>query len=376
MLDLDVPHEMAGIVLSPNQPLPLDGWELLESLVRARGVAGSFVALDGPEHAIAVREGIPEEMASSFLAVLDRSLRLTQLRGILNLNAGDAPPWAAPLTMGPLFQEFQKEMENERLDRIALYLLRHARQQPIWWHLSERDFEEERSSRLREIIGRSTAREGVEFVFDRPRKPIALGPGIDRRNPATLGMTGINLPRFVDQLGGGPLDAATYLKKLASLARFAKSAGHARQDYLRKRGRPQLLEGFLLERASQIVLPIGSADAARKVLGAAGSLDAVADLAGQSVETIRIALETDQPRSMATRIDTPLGPPDESERAAASALLPRQQLKYSMPIQTAGGGCLTIFLKQSDPAGVNQLPDMLRAAWRGDIARLRFAWID
>jgi hypothetical protein len=375
LLDLDVPHEMSGIVLSPNQPLPLDGWELLETLVRARGVVGSYVGLDGPEHAIAIREGIPEEMASGFLAVLDRALRLTQLRGILNLNAGEAPPWAAPLTMGPLFQEFQKEMEDERLDRIALYLLRHARQQPIWWHFSERDFREERSSRLREIVRRSTTREGVEFVFDRPRKPIALGPGIDRRNPAALGVTGINLSRFVDQLGGGPLDAATYLKKLASLARFAKSAGHARQDYLRKQGRAQLLEGFLLERASQIVLPVGSADAARKVLGVEGSLDAVGELAGQSVEAVRIALETDQPRSMSTRIDSPLEAPAESERATAPALLPRQQLKFAMPVYAAGG-CLTIFLKQSDPAGVNQLPELLHAAWRGSVLRLRFAWMD
>jgi len=373
LLDLDIPQEMVGMVLSPNQPPALDGWGLVHDLVRARGLAGSFVAFDGPEHAIAVQEGIPEEMALRFLEILDRSLWLSHLYGILNLNSAEAPSWAAPLTLGPLFEEFQKEMEGERLDRIARYLLRHARKQSIYWHLSEADFSVQNAARLAEIIGRALARDHVEFVFDRPGKPVALGPGIDRDRTAALGMVGVNLPRFVDQLGGGPLDSRIYLKKLASLARFAKSAGHARQDYLRKTGRPQLREGFLLERAILIVHPAGAVEAARKVLGTA-DLSAIGELARQSLETIRLTLETDQPRTMATRLDSPPAPSENrSEGEVESSLLPRQQLKLGAALcSAAGGGCLTIFLKGSDSADVNQLADLLHSCWRGDVMRLRF----
>jgi hypothetical protein len=374
LMDLAYPNEMAGLVLSPNKPLPLDGWELLDELIQARSLAGSFVSFDGPEHAIAAREGIPEEMASRFIEMLDRSLWLTQLHGILNLNAADAPAWAAPLSLGPLFQEFQKEMENERLDRIALYLLRHARKQTIYWHVSERDFREEAVPRLHEIVGRSLARSGVEFVFDRPNQSITLGPGIDRLNPAALGIAAINLSRFVDHLGGGPLSPDIYLQKLRSLARFAKTAGHARQDYLRQRGRAQIREGFLLERAVHVVLLIGTLEAAAKVAGAQGSLEPIAELACRSCETIRLALETDHPRTLATRIDFVQGVNEAGEDNAEFRLLPRQQLKLASGLQrVAAGGCSTIILNRSDSAIVKEATELLRLAWRGGIDRLRFA---
>jgi hypothetical protein len=222
LLDLEVPNEMLGMVLPTQQPPPLDGWELLEVLSQVRRVAGTFVAFDGPEHAIAAREGIPEEMAGAFHSNLDRALALTHFHGILNLNVAEPPTWAEPRNLGPLFQEFQREMENERLDRIAIFLLRRARRQTIFWHLSERDFRAESLPRLKEIINRASAREGVEFVFDRPRRPAALGPGIDRAKPALLGAVGVDLPRFVDQLGGA-LDPAIFLKKVASLSQIGRA---------------------------------------------------------------------------------------------------------------------------------------------------------
>jgi len=375
LMDLDTPREMVGMVFSPNQPLPLDGWELLDHLTRVRGLAGSFVALDGPEHAIAARDGIPEEMTSNFNLILDRSLWLSNLHAILNLNSAEAPGWAAPLNLGALFQEFQQEMENERLDRIALYLLRHAKNQTVYWHLSERDFPEEKSQRLRKIIARSIDRERVEFVFDRPKRPVVLGPGVDRRNPAVLGMVGMNLPRFVDQLGGGPLEPDLFLKKLASLTRFAKSAGHARQDYLRKNGRGPLHEGFLLERATQVVFPMGLIEASCKIMPMEKDLDALAALARRCLATIKTTLETDRPRTLATRIDSPLRPDPQNELRAQFGLLARQQLKFGAAVQgSAAASCLTVFLKRNDSAVVNEIAEMLRTAWNGDMERLRFAW--
>ena len=373
LLDLDIPQEMAGMVLPSHQPPPLDAWQLLQTLSQVRRMAGSFVALDGPEYAIVSREGIPEELAGQFHEILDRSLEISRLHGILNLNIAEPPAWASPLNMGPLFQEFQKEIESERLDRISLFLLRRARQQTVYWHLSESDFRDQALPRLREIITRSVARDGVEFVFDRPKQPTVLGPGIDRRLQAALGTVGIDLPRFVEHLGGGPLDPALYLKKLASLARFAKSAGHARQDYLRKKGRPSLHEGFLLERAVLIVLPMGTMQAARKVLLGESNLDAIADLACQSLQAIRTALETDRPRTMATRIDSPLEHPAVQSAIDDPDILPRQQLRYdSTLLAAAGGGCSTVRLNKTQPESAGDLTDLLRAAWRSDVPRLRF----
>lgn len=380
LMDLDFPGELLGMVLSSQQPPSLDGWELLETLVQFRGVAGSFVALDCPEHAIVAREGIPEEMASQFLAILDRSLWLSHLHGVLNLNIAEPPAWGAPLNMGPLFQEFQREMESERLDRIALFLLRRARKQTVYWHLTERDLREAARHRLKEVVNQTLEREQIEFCFDRPRHPVILGPGIDRQTTAVLGMVGMNLPRFVEQLGGS-VEPAIFLKKLASLARFAKSAGHARQDYLRKAGRGPLHEGFLLERAVQVVVPMGLLEAVEKI--SSRDHDAVADLACRSLATIREALETDRPRTMAVTIDSPVALQNlrrEYENLsinldyASANLPPRQQLRYGSDFHAAAGsGLMTLRMKRSD---ANELPELLRAAWKSAVARLKLAWHD
>jgi hypothetical protein len=374
LLDLDWPQEMLGAVLSPNQPPPLDGWELLESLVAFRATAGSFVAIDGPEHAISIREGIPEEMAGGFLTALDRCLKITHLHGILNLNAAEPPAWARPVHAG-LFQEFQREMQDERLDRIALYLLRHAKHQTVLWHIGERDLRDESNSRLREVIGRAISRDNVEFVFDRPRPPIVLGPGVDRRSPAALGLVGIDLPRLVLHLGGGRIDPEIFLTKLATLARFAKSAGYARQEHLRKYGRAALREGFLLERAVEIVMPLEVWEASQLVLETSDP-DKIAGFAGRVVEAIVRTLGSDRSGSLTARIDSNTSASAISSSAAPeSNLLPHQQIRYGSARHGCGdGGCLTIFLNQNDAMGVNELPDLIRTAWRGDIARLRIVW--
>jgi hypothetical protein len=374
LLDLDWPQEMLGAVLSPNQPPPLDGWELLESLVPFRATAGSFVAIDGPEHAISIREGIPEEMAGGFLAALDRCLKITHLHGILNLNAAEPPAWARPVHSG-LFQEFQREMQDERLDRIALYLLRHAKRHTVLWHIGERDIRDESNARLSEALGRALARDNVEFVFDRSRRLIVLGPGLDRRSPAALGLVGIDLPRFVLHLGGGPLDPEVFLTKIATLARFAKSAGHARQDHLRKFGRPALREGFLLERAVEIVVPIDLWNASQTVLGTAEP-DVVVGFASRILQTMARTLENEGNRSLTAKIDSVASTILTSwSDQSASNLLPHQQVRYGSTWHAAGDrGCLTIFLNQKDVSVVNELPDLIRMAWRSDIARLRVVW--
>ena len=385
LMDVGTPQEIVGIVLSAQQPTPVDAWELLKTLVDLRQIAGSLVAFDGPERTLVARQGIPEELAGRFAEALDRALWLSDFHGILNLNVAEPPAWAAPISLGPLFPEYQKEIAGEWLDRIALFLLRRTRRQTVFWHLAERDFLDEGQPRLGEIISRASARDSVEFVFDRPNRPVILGPGMSRACPAALGMVGVNLPRFVDQLGGGPIEQDIFLKKLGSLARFAKSAGYARQDFLRKQGRSPLHEGFLLERAVEIVLPIGVMEAAQKILGDANDVESIAELARRIMETIRVALDSDQLRTMATCIDTPLNHPEiqtdiksfAANDPISKSLLPRQQLRYgSALLAAAGGGCLTIRMNRMGSTDVSIIIDLLKTAWRGDVTRLRFAWED
>jgi hypothetical protein len=371
LLDLGTPQEMLGVVLSPQQPPPLDGWELLGALEQARAAAGSFVAIDGPEHAVAAREGIPEEMASAFLAALDRCLRVTRLRSVLNLNTAEPPPWAAPLDPGPLFRDFQKEMAGERLDRIALYLLRHARERTVYWHLGERDFGDEAAPRLAEVAGRALARDGVEFVFDRPGRPVALGPGIDRKAQAVLGAVGIDLPRLAGL--GGATGQDVFFRKLASLTRFARSAGRARRDYLREHGRPPLREGFLLERAVELITPFEVTECARIVLGGAADFDGVAAFSCRVMEAIHATLEADS-QAPPARLDSLPETPVNGEAGVANKLLPRQQLRYGVArSDAAASGSLTIFLNQTAASSVNEITDLIRTAWRTSVPRLRFA---
>ena len=101
-------------------------------------------------------------------------------------------------------------------------------------------------------------------------------------------------------------------------------------------GRPQLREGFLLERAVEIVIPMGAVEAARKVLGTT-DLAAIGELARQSLVTIRHTLETDQPRTTATRLDSPPLVGTLEGAALESSLLPRQQLKLGAPLVACSG---------------------------------------
>ncbi|MCE9533928.1 MAG: hypothetical protein K8T89_22810, partial [Planctomycetes bacterium] len=294
--DLKHPYELAGVVLSP---IPVDHWALLKSIVAARRVAGSFIAFDGVEYAVADCEGSPEAVVTSFRDCLDESERLTGLHAILNLNVATLPAWAAQAGLGPLFPDEKPSAERNRLDRIALLLLEQAKGQTVFWHLSEKDFAD--TSQLNEIVRRVVHRSGVEFVFDRPRRPVVLGPGLDRQSPATLGIVGIDLPRFVEHLGGGQIEPDLFQQKLATLARFAKTAGHARQDFLRQHGRPELFEGFLLERAVEIVLPIGGIAAVRRSMNQPSDWEAIIQHSAQTLKSIQHVLEIDQLRPMTTR---------------------------------------------------------------------------
>jgi hypothetical protein len=375
LLDLDHPGEMAGVVWPLSGPLPTDGWEMLEAFMAARAVAGGFIAIDGPDYALARLDGEVSERVAHFLQAIERCVELTGLRVILNLNIAEPPPWAQRRDLGPLFQDVRPDFDRDEVDRVADQLLRRAERHSVVWHLSERDYEDAKSERLRGTIAAAAARAPIEFAFDRPRRPVQLGPGIDRDNPAVLGCVGLNLPHFVEQLGGGHVGREAFAKKLPSLVRFAKSAGHVRQDYLRRHGRADLQQGFLLERAVQIVAPLGLIAASRSLVGEAARWNDVIDFACGALETIRKTLAADRSRTISTRIDWPcrLVNIDDLLFIGNNGLSPQQEIRLGAELLcAAGSGSLTLRLNPNDSGSVEQFEGLLRLAWKHELSRLQW----
>lgn len=365
LLDLANPFEMIGIVL--QGPCPSEPLAMFETLQQSRVMAGSFVAIDGIEYQLDADAEVPR-----FAETFEKWSGILNFQGILNLNSAEPPAWARTPGGGSLFAGYQTDADHERTDRIALECLRESRGIRVFWHLSARDFRDDVASRLQAVTETAIARGGVDFVFDHPKRPIVLGPGLARGRQGALGMVAMKLARFVQHLGGGPIDRDRYLRKLASLARFARSAGHAKQEFLRQYGDSRLREGFLLERAVEIVAPFDLFGAAQSVLGNQAESDAVAELARESLNSIRSAIVTDNVRITECAIDFPLG---DAGVSLASDLHVRKQVALVAGLQkAANGGFGTISLKRNTPEIVNELPDLLRTVWKQDTWRVAFAF--
>ena len=205
----------------------------------------------------------------------------------------------------------------------------------------------------------SVPRPNVEYVFDRSRGPVNLGRGLDRSTPAVLTRVGLNLGRLLDQLGGPPVDPGVFLKKVGSLTRFAKTAGHVRQDYLRKQARNGIREAFLLDRARLVLNPTG--------LGTvAGASDRPpVDFARDILKAIRTAAETDRPRVIPVRLEVSLETEDE---AGFSVTSPRQKVKLASALHAVcGGGSLTL-----DRPPLAEAEELIRSAYESSVSRLVF----
>jgi hypothetical protein len=369
LFDLETPFELSGIVL--QGPYATAAWPMFEILRNARALAGSFVSLDGLDHQLASGTGDVETQVRGFVETFEKAIAVVGLRSILNLNIAEPPAWIGSACVGPLFGEFPNTIERERIGRTALLCLQSAKGSRVFWHLSDIDLADASSDNLCVAVEAALERSDVDFVFDRARHPVILGPGLNRGVSATLGQVGINLERFVAHLGGGPIDRNLWLRKLASLVRFAKSAGHARQDFLRERGDSRLREGFLLDRAVEVVVPIHLMRAARIVAGEAAEAEEVADLIRESLETMPLALETDRPRTTAAAIDWPNDAYDSSSAADVDMPIRKQLRQLAVWQNAAGGGGGAIYLKRNAPEIVKEVPDLLRAAWRLGVRRLR-----
>jgi hypothetical protein len=389
---LEAPLELAGTVVEAPPPVAL-----LEALLEARQVTADVVALDGVEHTLAQSGRGAEAAAEGFAHELAAGLRATGLRGVVNLNAAVPPAWAGDLAEGPLFAGLRPAPAPGRLAALADAVLEALRHGPsagplrIDWHLGENDLAPPAQERLRRLA-RHAAEDGrLAFVFDRPRKPLALAEGIDRRHAALLLTVGLHLPRLAEQPGANT-DPGLFVQKLGSLARLGLSAAVQKREFLRGHGagRPALYRGFLLERARLAVAAVGLEAAARALTGRGLGEGKAPDLARQAVQRLRDVVRQD---GRACLLDACLDAPADfvlggRDALSAGGLPPPAQVAgltgwdAAVPVKAqlraagvlhglAEGGTAALLLPEGMP-DPEQVADWLRWAWRQtEVVRVR-----
>jgi hypothetical protein len=367
---LEEPLELAACVLGVPGP---DG--LAAAVEEARTVAGDLVAVDGPEWLLA--QGVVGGSAAVFARELALGLRATRLRAVLNLNCAAPPAWAEDLAEGPLFAGHRRPPAPDRLAELAEALREQlvpagtSRPVRLDWHLGERDFTPAALPALTRLARWALDGAALAFVFDRPRRPVALAEGLDRQHGAVLLTAGLNLPRLAGQLtaDAGP---ETFLKKLGSLSRLALSAGVQKRDFLRRHspGRPALTRGFLLDRARLVVTPVGlGAIAAR--WGGQG-----ADFGRDVIRRLHTALHED---GRACRLETAVGclPPGRGSAeleaepigpltAGRTALAAVKQELRARNALYAGvePGSVSVAVSAANPPTPDELAGLLRHTWQ------------
>jgi hypothetical protein len=369
---VDAPPGLAASAPAPPTPL-------LERLLEARQHTSGVVALDGVEHALTQSSHSDESAAATFARELEIGLQGTGLEAVVNLNIAAPPAWADGLADGPLFAG--KCSDAGRLaalgDALLPAIARGSAPARIDWHLSQRDFAPTAAERLRRVARLVAEGAAVALVFDRPRRPVALAEGIDRRHPALLLTVGVNLPRLAGQSGVGA-DPALFLQKLGSLARLALSAAVQKREFLRRHAadHPMLTRGFLLDRARLMVAPVGL-DATVWLVTGKRLCDAKgAELGRQVVQRLRDVLREDGHACLVDScLDAPAGfrfdevriGPELPVIAGATpweAATPKAQLRAAGALHAvAEGGSAALLLDGEHPPGADQIVEWLRLAW-------------
>jgi hypothetical protein len=339
---------------------------------------------------------------------------------VVNLNIATPPSWADDLAAGPLFVEHRQPPDPERIvahsDALMQIFLaeevgsgeakpgsieeggeseigEHCREvRPflfpsilfpparIDWHLSERDFLPEAAERLLRVAKHALAGAALAFVFDRPRRPIVLAEGMDRKHPAVLLVVGLHLPRLLNQ-SGVRRDPEMFLKKLGSLARLALSAGVQKRDFLRRHaaGRPALTRGFLLDRARLVAAPVGLETTVRTLSGAGLCEPDGLALGKRIVERLSQVLHKDGLASrLLVQIDAPpLNGLETSTGAVGltswdATATAKNQIKAAGVLHSvAGSGTATLIAPGDEAPSADQIVDWLRWTWaQSDVVRL------
>ena len=332
-----------------------------------RRLVGHAVALDGLESRVA--GGVSCRDLAGQVA---RSLEETNLEARANLNL--APPsWADPVAAGPLFAGAEAGFDPASLRAAADGLLESllALNLPrfgIDWHLGAADFEAGGATRLARVLSLALIGSPVAFVFDRPRRELSLGTGLDRRHPAVLLQVGLNLPALARQ-AGLLADVDRFRQRLGTLVRLALSAATQKRDHVRQSEHgAELASGFLLDRARFVVVPVGLDEVVTEFTGWSMSVGGESlDLGRSLVRRLREALDHDgRLAQMDCRLDGPVG--FRLSGVAVAGLTPwdpgaslRSQVRAGSALHAGNGaGSLALFVGEHGAA----LASVLEGMWR------------
>src|SRR5262249_42322179 len=157
------------------------------------------------------------------------------------VNVNVSPPAWADVNLGPLFASADPEAYRERAVNAVANLMtaHHGRPLDVRWHLGQSDLgwdgglEAVCECILRDPSDPTVAgfdgcypsgEASISIVFARPRRPVALGGGLNHReHPAVLTSVGLNLLALLER-PGLLADVDRYVHLLGSLARLALSA--------------------------------------------------------------------------------------------------------------------------------------------------------
>lgn len=384
----DTPDVLDGGVL--GAAVPLDGG-LGPAFDRCRRLVGRLIAVDGPEH-LTVGGPAAGEVAAALVAATAR----TGCQTVVNLNVAEAPVWAWALAPGPLFAALEPAEEaglRRAADELFDALVPVGPRLRIDWHLAARDVEPASRDRLGRVLQAMRDGANVALVCDRPRRPVALAEGLDRRHPATLLLVGLNLPLLARQ-PGMLADPERFLQRLGSLVRLGLSVAVQKRDHVRRVERrraagdpgPGVTSGFLLDRARFVAVPLGLDEVVRQMTGwGLANGGPSLELGRQIVRRLRAVLDQegrlaqmdvclDAPAAATLALDQP------PTRATAAGLTPwDDRASLTSQLRAAGalhaiaeGGTATWFPEPGCSAA--DLADAVARAWRGtEVVRLQLA---
>jgi hypothetical protein len=380
--DADTPLELTGGVVQPVPPSHRSsgpGW--VEALEEARERVGQYVAIDGPEYALAALGW--GRVIAAWVRELHIGLRLTGLRAVVNLNCLTPPAWASVEATGPLFAALAAA-DGHRTSDLCDGLLDHLLDGApdgvrVDWHLGERDFEPAGRNRLLRLARRALDGASLGFVTDRPRRPVALSEGLNRQHTTVLCVVGVSLPRLAEFIGSGSgADPSAFLAKVGALARLALSAGHARREFLRSHAREAVTRGFEIDRARLVVVPLGLEEAVQQVTSQPATAGSPGlELARHVLHSLNAALRQDQTRGLAAGLDDapPLSPLVDTAPSTTGAIgTPRQQLRAAGTLHTESeAGTAAVCLPADHRTTPEEVAHLLWYAWQQPgIVRVRF----
>jgi ATP cone domain len=355
---LDAPATLASVVLETARLTELPWWPALDDW---RAAAGQRWIVDSPESLCTPRmhPALTPHLCERLLSLPTMGQREVELH--LNVAAAAAHQ-ESPLFSADADEPARQEQSNFLDGLLERWKVLPATRLPaIAWHLHERSFHDEAQRRqLHDLLRQALQGKPIRFVFDRPRSPVALAEGLDRKCPGVLLEVGLDLAA----LAARPevkRDGATLLKKLPSLARMAVSAARQKRQYLR--GLPEtspLKRQFLIERAAAVVAPLGLDEAVRSLTGESLAHSPLAlDFALRILHTLKATLhEAGRSILLDLRLDGPALSPADWTLAQA------KQLEIAGKLHArAGAGAMTLLLGDENQADADALAEMLQWAW-------------